>query len=49
MNLRTQIRSLPLCPLSYGAGRSEVAAGDIVLGDAVYLWWNDTAPVTLTQ
>ena len=32
-----------------GDGGHTLAAGDIVLGDAVYLWWNDTAPVTLTQ
>ena len=32
-----------------GDGGHTPAAGDIVLGDAVYLWWNDTAPVTLTQ
>ena len=34
---------------SRGDGGHTLSAGDIVLGDAVYFWWNDTAPVTLTQ
>src|SRR5581483_9076340 len=37
-NLRTQIRSLPLYPLSYGAGPTECASR-LGTGIAVRPWW----------